>query len=89
MTDPSASSTPSEPRAPSEAPVVFTFDTSHHALWAEDVARTHAMPVEVIPAPPETGARCGLALQSLASAAKAFEASLVEEGIEFRRWPDA
>jgi hypothetical protein len=67
--------------------VVFTFDTSHHAMWAEDVARERAFPVDVIPAPPETGARCGLALESLETAASAFEACLTEEGIEFRRWP--
>ena len=41
---------------------VLTFETTHMALWAEDVAREHAIPVEVIPAPPERQARCDLAL---------------------------
>ena len=32
--------------------IVFTFDTTHHALWAEEVAGEHGIPAEVIPAPP-------------------------------------
>jgi hypothetical protein len=70
-----------------EAPVTFTFDTSHHAMWAEDVARERAFPVDVIPAPPETGARCGLALQTLGSTAASLETCFRDEGIEFSRWP--
>lgn len=44
---------------------VFTFDTTHHALWAEEVAGEAGIPVEVIPAPPAAGARCNLALAAL------------------------
>lgn len=41
---------------------VFTFDTTHHALWAEELAAEAAIPVEVVPAPPAAQARCSLAL---------------------------
>jgi hypothetical protein len=44
---------------------VFTFDTTHHALWAEEVAGEAGIPVEVIPAPPAAEARCSLALATL------------------------
>ena len=44
---------------------LFTFDTTHHALWAEEVAGERAIPAEVVPAPAEAGARCNLALETL------------------------
>ena len=28
----------------------FVFETTHHAMWAEDVARDQAIPAEVVPA---------------------------------------
>lgn len=65
---------------------VFTFDTSHHALWAEDVAAERTLPVEVIPAPPESGSKCDLALLTLRTHADAVEGAFTSEGIEFRRW---
>lgn len=49
----------------SDEAAVFTFDTTHHALWAEEVAGEAGIPVEVIPAPPAAQARCGLALATL------------------------
>jgi len=42
--------------------LIVTFDTTHMALWAEEVARAENIPMEVIPAPPERRARCDLAL---------------------------
>ncbi len=65
---------------------VFTFDTSHHALWAEDVARERAIPCEVIPAPPESGSKCDLALRTLQPQGDLLEMAFTGEGIEFRRW---
>lgn len=65
---------------------VFTFDTTHHALWAEDVARERNVPSEVIPAPPETNSKCDLALQVPRDRADGLEAAFRDEGIEFRRW---
>lgn len=65
---------------------VFTFDTTHHALWAEDVAREHEVPADVIPAPARTESKCDLALQVPRSSADALEGAFRKEGIEFRRW---
>jgi hypothetical protein len=63
---------------------IFLFDTSHHALWAEEVARELGVPVEVVPAPPETGAKCDLALRTLEASVQRLVASYREEGIAFR-----
>jgi hypothetical protein len=45
--------------------VLFTFDTTHHALWAEELARGHGIPHEIVPAPPAANAKCNLALETL------------------------
>ena len=63
---------------------IFLFDTSHHALWAEEVARERRVPAEVIPAPPETGAKCDLALQVGGDHRDEIAAAFREEGISFR-----
>jgi hypothetical protein len=65
---------------------VFTFDTTHHALWAEEVAQARGIPVDVIPAPPAARARCNLALETLPEELDALAAALGEEGIPFGRW---
>ncbi|HUE95434.1 MAG TPA: DUF3343 domain-containing protein [Longimicrobiaceae bacterium] len=44
---------------------IFTFDTTHHALWAEEVARERRIAHEVIPAPPEAHAKCSIAIETL------------------------
>jgi hypothetical protein len=62
---------------------VFTFDTTHHALWAEELAGEHGIPVEVIPAPPAAGARCDLALETLPEEIPGLSAILAEHGVEF------
>jgi hypothetical protein len=63
--------------------VVFTFDTTHHALWAEDVARERGIPAEAVPAPPAAHARCSLALETMRGAADELSAALGEEGVPF------
>ena len=65
---------------------VFTFDTTHHALWAEEVARERGIPAEVIPAPPAARARCNLALETLPDEAAALAAALEEEGVPHARF---
>jgi len=63
---------------------IFTFDTTHHALWAEEIAETRGIPVEVIPAPPEAGARCDLAIRTLPDRVEEFAEALRAEGVEYR-----
>jgi len=61
---------------------VFIFDTTHHALWAEELALEHRIPVEVIPAPSRSGARCDLALETLPEEVQGLRALLRENGVE-------
>jgi hypothetical protein len=65
---------------------IFTFDTTHHALWAEEVAEARGIPADVIPAPPAARARCNLALETLPEEVDALAAALDEEGVPFARW---
>ena len=62
----------------------FIFETTHHAMWAEDVAREQAIPAEVVPAPPEADAKCGLALRTLEQAADQLATALEKEGIVYK-----
>jgi hypothetical protein len=71
------------PRDPSPT-AVFTFDTTHHALWAEDVARENGIPAEAVPAPAEAHARCGLALETLRGDVDRLRDALDGEGVPFR-----
>lgn len=68
----------------SRATRVLVFDTTHHALWAEEVARDMRLGVEVVPAPPASGAGCDLAIEALESDLSALIAGLRERGIVFR-----
>ena len=68
-------------------PAVFTFDTTHHALWAEEVAREAGIPAEVVPAPPAARARCNLALETLPDEVERLADALVAAGVAHARWP--
>ena len=63
---------------------LLTFDTTHHALLAEQLAHEHGFAAEVMPAPPESGAKCDLALEFLAEEQNALTALLAREGVRFR-----
>jgi len=67
----------------SDEAAVFTFDTTHHALWAEEVAGEAGIPVEVIPAPPAAQARCGLALATLRGDVPRLAEELRAGGVPF------
>ena len=66
---------------------IFTFDTTHHALWAEQVAKSERLGAQVVPAPKEAAAKCDLALEVLTEDAAALEAALGTAGIPFRTFP--
>jgi hypothetical protein len=68
---------------------VFTFDTTHHALWAEEVARDAGIPAEVIPAPSAARARCNLALETLPEDAARLAGILTAEGVPHTLWTPA
>lgn len=63
---------------------LFTFDTTHHALWAEEVAREAEIPVEVVPAPPAARARCNLALECLPDDLLRLGELLTETGVPYQ-----
>ncbi len=64
---------------------VLLFETTHHALWAEDVALEHGIPAEVVPAPAEARSKCGLALQTLVTRIEELEEALTAAAIPFER----
>jgi hypothetical protein len=64
----------------------FTFETTHHALWAEEVAREARLPVEVVPAPAAARARCNLALETLPEAEGEVAGALDAAGVPYGRW---
>ncbi len=66
---------------------IFTFNTTHHALWAEDIAGDRAIPAEVIPAPAESKAKCSLALRTFPDRVADLERALEEEGVAFAVYP--
>lgn len=61
--------------------VILTFESSHHALWAEDLARERDLTVEVVPAPPHATGACGLALSLSRDEARTLESLCTAEGI--------
>ncbi|HEX7051436.1 MAG TPA: putative Se/S carrier-like protein [Longimicrobiales bacterium] len=63
---------------------VLVFDTTHHALWAEEIALERGLAVQVIPAPPAAAARCDLALETLPEDVEALTAALAAAGVAFR-----
>jgi hypothetical protein len=65
-------------------PVILTFDTTHHALWAEQLALGAGFGAQVIPAPADSDAKCDLALEVLSEEAEPLQARLHAEGILFR-----
>ena len=62
----------------------LVFETTHHALWAEEVAREMRLGVEIVPAPAAARAGCDLALATLDEDLDALLAALRERGIGFR-----
>lgn len=63
---------------------LITFDTAHHALWAEEVAKNAGVAAEVVPAPEHSDAKCGLALEVLPEGLDDLLAALDKEGITYR-----
>jgi hypothetical protein len=68
---------------------LLTFDTTHHALFAEQLAHEHGLAAEPTPAPPDAGALCDIALEFLPEEEEQLVALLHNTGIEFRVWSNA
>lgn len=63
---------------------VLTFDTTHHALWAEELALERGLGVQVVPAPADADAKCDLALEFLPDEEAALTAALTAAAIPFK-----
>jgi hypothetical protein len=66
---------------------ILVFDTTHHAMWAEEVAKEKGVIVEVVPAPEGVDAKCGMALEVLPESLEDLQALLSQEGIPFKVYP--
>ena len=62
---------------------ILVFDTTHHAMWAEEIAREQGVAVEVVPAPEGIDAKCGMALEVLPDSLESLQTALNKEGIPF------
>ncbi|CAN5788675.1 hypothetical protein BH23GEM9_BH23GEM9_36830 [soil metagenome] len=65
---------------------LLTFDTTHHALYAEQLAHEHGLAAEPTPAPPESGAGCDIALEYLPEEEDLLLDVLRSANIEFGLW---
>ena len=65
---------------------LLTFDTTHHALLAEQVAHDAGLAAEVTPAPPDSGAKCDLAIEFLPEEETVLLELLEAEGVVYRLW---
>ena len=63
---------------------ILVFDTTHHAMWAEELVREQGVAVEVVPAPEGVDAKCGMALEVLPDSLEDLQALLAKEGIPFK-----
>jgi hypothetical protein len=72
-----------------EATSLFTFETTHMALWAEDTARERGIPAEVVPAPPQAKAKCGLALRTTLARFEELAQALRDEGVSFGTYAES
>lgn len=68
---------------------VLVFDTTHHALWAEQVALGNGFAAQIEPAPVEARAKCALALSYLPDEEVDLLAALERAGVPFRRYSSA
>jgi hypothetical protein len=66
---------------------IVTFETTHHALWAEQVAEEKGLGVQVVAAPKESGSQCGMALEALPEDLDSLTTALDELGIVYRLFP--
>ena len=62
----------------------LVFETTHHALWADEVAREMRLGAEIVPAPAAARAGCDLALAVLAEDLAQLLEALRERAIAVR-----
>ena len=65
---------------------LLTFDTTHHALLAEQLAHDHGFAAEVTTAPAESHAKCDLALEILPEELSSVIDVLRAHDVHFNVW---
>lgn len=65
---------------------LLTFDTTHHALWAEELLLEGGLAAAVVPVPPASRALCDLAIEFLPQEEEAVLSLLQQAGVQFRVW---
>ncbi len=63
---------------------IILFDTTHHALWAEELALARGLGVDVVPAPAASNAKCDLALAFLPEDESVLLGLLEREVVPYR-----
>lgn len=63
---------------------LLVFDTTHHAMWAEQLAQVRGLAVDIVPAPAEATARCNLALEVGVADRAELERVLTAAGVPYR-----
>jgi len=66
--------------------VLLVFDSANAVLWAEEVAEDTGVPVDVVPAPAASKAKCDLALLVPVARAAELQEALTAQGVPFRHW---
>jgi len=72
-------------RAPEDDVRIITYQTTHQAMAAEEVLHDAAVAFEVVPAPEEVSAGCGLAHRLREKDLDAAVAALQDAGAEYDR----
>jgi len=62
---------------------ILTFDTTHHALWAEQIVSELRLGAQVVPAPAAANAKCDLAIECLIEDLSSLQSALRGAGIRF------
>ena len=62
---------------------ILTFDTTHHALFAEEIARENGIGAEIIPAPSDSRAKCDLALEFMLAEKELLLSLLTSQDVAF------
>jgi hypothetical protein len=68
---------------------LLVFDTTHHAVWAEQVILDAGYAAEIQPAPSAARAKCSLAIAYMMSEEPAVFAALERAGVPYRRYVPA
>lgn len=63
---------------------ILTFDTTHHALRAEQIALELHLGAQVVPAPADSLAKCDLALEVLDEDVEGLLRALERDPVPFR-----